>query len=204
MNLESSSLPSTQQRHSHFSSGSGTRPQSLPNCVPPLVGMIEIVKDATTIAKIQQSTVGNTGAFKDEVLNHWLKEKCPIEEKVSSCFSWLLKLSFTRQYRFHIFKGSANVMPPDVCRETLYSWGHEGFRHLLVVTYHRCVKQTGSVQNSMSICFSFDYQARFASNLVSVKEFSSTFYDSLFLLFSRKNLVTMHQLLPTWQTAHTL
>lgn len=47
--------------------------------------MIEIVKDATTIAQIQQSTVGNTGAFKDEVLNHWLKEKCPIEEKVSSC-----------------------------------------------------------------------------------------------------------------------
>lgn len=47
--------------------------------------MIEIVKDATTIAQIQQSTVGNTGAFKDEVLSHWLKEKCPIEEKVSSC-----------------------------------------------------------------------------------------------------------------------
>nr|XP_019600950.1 PREDICTED: phosphatidylinositol 4,5-bisphosphate 3-kinase catalytic subunit gamma isoform isoform X2 [Rhinolophus sinicus]XP_019600951.1 PREDICTED: phosphatidylinositol 4,5-bisphosphate 3-kinase catalytic subunit gamma isoform isoform X2 [Rhinolophus sinicus]XP_019600952.1 PREDICTED: phosphatidylinositol 4,5-bisphosphate 3-kinase catalytic subunit gamma isoform isoform X2 [Rhinolophus sinicus] len=45
------------------------------------IGMIEIVKDATTIAKIQQSTVGNTGAFKDEVLNHWLREKCPIEEK---------------------------------------------------------------------------------------------------------------------------
>nr|XP_033814765.1 phosphatidylinositol 4,5-bisphosphate 3-kinase catalytic subunit gamma isoform isoform X1 [Geotrypetes seraphini]XP_033814766.1 phosphatidylinositol 4,5-bisphosphate 3-kinase catalytic subunit gamma isoform isoform X1 [Geotrypetes seraphini]XP_033814767.1 phosphatidylinositol 4,5-bisphosphate 3-kinase catalytic subunit gamma isoform isoform X1 [Geotrypetes seraphini] len=45
------------------------------------IGMIEIVKDATTIAKIQQSTVGNTGAFKDEVLNQWLKEKCPVEEK---------------------------------------------------------------------------------------------------------------------------
>ncbi|XP_061496372.1 phosphatidylinositol 4,5-bisphosphate 3-kinase catalytic subunit gamma isoform isoform X4 [Rhineura floridana] len=45
------------------------------------IGMIEIVKDATTIAKIQQSTVGNTGAFKDEILNQWLKEKCVIEEK---------------------------------------------------------------------------------------------------------------------------
>lgn len=45
------------------------------------IGMIQIVKDATTIAKIQQSTVGNTGAFKDEVLNHWLKDKCPIEDK---------------------------------------------------------------------------------------------------------------------------
>lgn len=48
------------------------------------LGMIEIVKDATTIAKIQQSTVGNTGAFKDEILNQWLKERCVIEEKVSS------------------------------------------------------------------------------------------------------------------------
>ncbi|XP_069085946.1 phosphatidylinositol 4,5-bisphosphate 3-kinase catalytic subunit gamma isoform [Pleurodeles waltl] len=46
------------------------------------IGMIEIVKDATTIAQIQQSTVGNTGAFKDEVLNQWLKEKCPIDEKL--------------------------------------------------------------------------------------------------------------------------
>lgn len=54
--------------------------------MPLPVGMIEIVKDATTIAKIQQSTVGNTGAFKDEVLSHWLKEKCPIEEKVGSSF----------------------------------------------------------------------------------------------------------------------
>ncbi|XP_069785104.1 phosphatidylinositol 4,5-bisphosphate 3-kinase catalytic subunit gamma isoform isoform X2 [Narcine bancroftii] len=48
------------------------------------IGMIQIVKDATTIAKIQQSTVGNTGAFKDEVLNHWLKDKCPIEDKFQS------------------------------------------------------------------------------------------------------------------------
>ncbi|XP_007886993.1 phosphatidylinositol 4,5-bisphosphate 3-kinase catalytic subunit gamma isoform isoform X1 [Callorhinchus milii] len=48
------------------------------------IGIIQIVKDATTIAKIQQSTVGNTGAFKDEVLNHWLKEKCVIEEKFQS------------------------------------------------------------------------------------------------------------------------
>uniref|UniRef100_A0A8C3TEV1 Phosphatidylinositol 4,5-bisphosphate 3-kinase catalytic subunit gamma isoform n=1 Tax=Chelydra serpentina TaxID=8475 RepID=A0A8C3TEV1_CHESE len=45
------------------------------------IGMIEIVKDATTIAKIQQSTVGNTGAFKDEILNQWLKDRCVIEEK---------------------------------------------------------------------------------------------------------------------------
>ncbi|KAG9280124.1 phosphatidylinositol 4,5-bisphosphate 3-kinase catalytic subunit gamma isoform [Astyanax mexicanus] len=45
------------------------------------IGMIEIVKDATTIANIQQSTVGNTGAFKDEILNQWLRDKCVSEEK---------------------------------------------------------------------------------------------------------------------------
>ncbi|KAI5094270.1 phosphatidylinositol 4,5-bisphosphate 3-kinase catalytic subunit gamma isoform isoform X1 [Silurus meridionalis] len=45
------------------------------------IGMIEIVKDAATIANIQQSTVGNTGAFKDEVLNQWLRDKCLNEEK---------------------------------------------------------------------------------------------------------------------------
>ncbi|KAK6488070.1 phosphatidylinositol 4,5-bisphosphate 3-kinase catalytic subunit gamma isoform [Huso huso] len=45
------------------------------------IGMIEIVKDATTIANIQQSTVGNTGAFKDEVLNQWLGDKCVMEDK---------------------------------------------------------------------------------------------------------------------------
>jgi hypothetical protein len=78
-------LLSTQQRHSYFSFGADPRLQSPSNSVHLPIGMIEIVKDATTIAKIQQSTVGNTGAFKDEVLNHWLKEKCPIEEKVSSC-----------------------------------------------------------------------------------------------------------------------
>uniref|UniRef100_A0AAR2KXL5 Phosphatidylinositol 4,5-bisphosphate 3-kinase catalytic subunit gamma isoform n=1 Tax=Pygocentrus nattereri TaxID=42514 RepID=A0AAR2KXL5_PYGNA len=45
------------------------------------IGMIEIVKDATTIANIQQSTVGNTGAFKDEILNQWLRDKCVNEDK---------------------------------------------------------------------------------------------------------------------------
>lgn len=44
--------------------------------------MIEIVKDATTIANIQQSVVGSTGAFKDEILYQWLRDKCISEEKV--------------------------------------------------------------------------------------------------------------------------
>uniref|UniRef100_A0A1A8BNB9 phosphatidylinositol 3-kinase n=1 Tax=Nothobranchius kadleci TaxID=1051664 RepID=A0A1A8BNB9_NOTKA len=45
------------------------------------IGMIEIVKDATTIANIQQSVVGSTGAFKDEILNQWLRDKCVSEDK---------------------------------------------------------------------------------------------------------------------------
>lgn len=44
--------------------------------------MIEIVKDATTIANIQQSVVGSTGAFKDEILYQWLRDKCINEDKV--------------------------------------------------------------------------------------------------------------------------
>uniref|UniRef100_A0A3Q4HN31 phosphatidylinositol 3-kinase n=1 Tax=Neolamprologus brichardi TaxID=32507 RepID=A0A3Q4HN31_NEOBR len=46
------------------------------------IGMIEIVKDATTIANIQQSVVGSTGAFKDEILYQWLRDKCVSEDKV--------------------------------------------------------------------------------------------------------------------------
>ncbi|KAK5895909.1 hypothetical protein CgunFtcFv8_009563 [Champsocephalus gunnari] len=45
------------------------------------IGMIEIVKDATTIANIQQSVVGSTGAFKDEILYQWLRDKCVCEDK---------------------------------------------------------------------------------------------------------------------------
>ncbi|XP_063073169.1 phosphatidylinositol 4,5-bisphosphate 3-kinase catalytic subunit gamma isoform [Engraulis encrasicolus] len=45
------------------------------------IGMIEIVKDARTIANIQQSIVGNTGAFKDEILNQWLKDKSVSDDK---------------------------------------------------------------------------------------------------------------------------
>ncbi|XP_029901751.1 phosphatidylinositol 4,5-bisphosphate 3-kinase catalytic subunit gamma isoform [Myripristis murdjan] len=45
------------------------------------IGMIEIVKDATTIANIQQSVVGSTGAFKDEILHQWLRDRCVSEDK---------------------------------------------------------------------------------------------------------------------------
>ncbi|CAL8405373.1 unnamed protein product [Arctogadus glacialis] len=46
------------------------------------IGMIEIVKDAATIANIQQSVVGSRGAFKDEILNQWLRDKCVNEDRV--------------------------------------------------------------------------------------------------------------------------
>uniref|UniRef100_A0A8C5BYM5 phosphatidylinositol-4,5-bisphosphate 3-kinase n=1 Tax=Gadus morhua TaxID=8049 RepID=A0A8C5BYM5_GADMO len=45
------------------------------------IGMIEIVKDAATIANIQQSVVGSRGAFKDEILNQWLRDKCVNEDR---------------------------------------------------------------------------------------------------------------------------
>ncbi|CAL8242415.1 unnamed protein product [Merluccius merluccius] len=45
------------------------------------IGMIEIVKDATTIANIQQSVVGSRGAFKDEILHQWLRDKCGNEDR---------------------------------------------------------------------------------------------------------------------------
>uniref|UniRef100_A0A3Q2Z9Z5 phosphatidylinositol 3-kinase n=1 Tax=Kryptolebias marmoratus TaxID=37003 RepID=A0A3Q2Z9Z5_KRYMA len=50
------------------------------------IGMIEIVKDATTIANIQQSVVGSTGAFKDEILHQWLRDKCVSEDKAVERF----------------------------------------------------------------------------------------------------------------------
>lgn len=42
------------------------------------------MKDATTIANIQQSVVGSTGAFKDEILYQWLRDKCVSEDKVEN------------------------------------------------------------------------------------------------------------------------
>ncbi|KAI4901509.1 hypothetical protein NFI96_033444, partial [Prochilodus magdalenae] len=45
------------------------------------IGMIEIVRDAVTIAAIQRNQGGTTGAFKNSALYDWLKEKCPLQEK---------------------------------------------------------------------------------------------------------------------------
>ncbi|XP_072329180.1 phosphatidylinositol 4,5-bisphosphate 3-kinase catalytic subunit gamma isoform isoform X2 [Scyliorhinus torazame] len=44
------------------------------------IGMIEVVRDATTIATVQRSKGGNTGAFKNDALCDWLKSKMQVEE----------------------------------------------------------------------------------------------------------------------------
>ncbi|KAM9855477.1 phosphatidylinositol 4,5-bisphosphate 3-kinase catalytic subunit gamma isoform [Aulostomus maculatus] len=44
------------------------------------IGMIEIVRDAVTIAAVQRSQGGTTGAFRNDALFEWLKSKCPLQE----------------------------------------------------------------------------------------------------------------------------
>lgn len=47
-------------------------------------GMIEIVRNAATIAAVQMSQGGTSGAFKNDALFEWLKSKCPLQEIVSN------------------------------------------------------------------------------------------------------------------------
>uniref|UniRef100_A0A671QXJ7 Phosphatidylinositol 4,5-bisphosphate 3-kinase catalytic subunit gamma isoform-like n=1 Tax=Sinocyclocheilus anshuiensis TaxID=1608454 RepID=A0A671QXJ7_9TELE len=47
------------------------------------IGMIEIVRNAITIASVQRSQGGVAGAFKNNALYDWLQRKCPFQEKVS-------------------------------------------------------------------------------------------------------------------------
>ncbi|XP_059505694.1 phosphatidylinositol 4,5-bisphosphate 3-kinase catalytic subunit gamma isoform isoform X2 [Stegostoma tigrinum] len=44
------------------------------------MGMIEIVRDAVTIATVQRSKGGNTGAFKNDALYDWMKCRLQVEE----------------------------------------------------------------------------------------------------------------------------
>ncbi|XP_037627644.1 phosphatidylinositol 4,5-bisphosphate 3-kinase catalytic subunit gamma isoform [Sebastes umbrosus] len=44
------------------------------------IGMIEIVRNAVTIASVQRSHGGTTGAFRNDALFEWLKSKCPLQE----------------------------------------------------------------------------------------------------------------------------
>lgn len=46
--------------------------------------MIEIVRNAVTIAAIQRSLGGTTGAFTNDALYEWLKSKGPLQEIVSN------------------------------------------------------------------------------------------------------------------------
>ncbi|XP_049437828.1 phosphatidylinositol 4,5-bisphosphate 3-kinase catalytic subunit gamma isoform [Epinephelus fuscoguttatus] len=44
------------------------------------IGMIEIVRDAATIAAVQRNHGGTNGAFRNDALFEWLKSKCPLQE----------------------------------------------------------------------------------------------------------------------------
>lgn len=44
------------------------------------IGMIEIVRDAVTIAAVQRNHGGTGGAFRNDALFEWLKSKCPLQE----------------------------------------------------------------------------------------------------------------------------
>ncbi|XP_068161152.1 phosphatidylinositol 4,5-bisphosphate 3-kinase catalytic subunit gamma isoform [Antennarius striatus] len=44
------------------------------------IGMIEIVRNAVTIAQIQKTHGGTIGAFKNDALSEWLQSKCPHQE----------------------------------------------------------------------------------------------------------------------------
>uniref|UniRef100_A0A672J0H7 phosphatidylinositol 3-kinase n=1 Tax=Salarias fasciatus TaxID=181472 RepID=A0A672J0H7_SALFA len=44
------------------------------------IGMIEIVRDAVTIAAVQRNHGGTIGAFRNDALFEWLKSKCPLQE----------------------------------------------------------------------------------------------------------------------------
>lgn len=45
--------------------------------------MIEIVRDAATIAAVQRTHRGSAGAFRNDAVFEWLKSKCPLQEIVS-------------------------------------------------------------------------------------------------------------------------
>lgn len=46
--------------------------------------MIEIVRNAATIAAVQRSNGGTTAAFRNDALFEWLKSKGPLKEIVSN------------------------------------------------------------------------------------------------------------------------
>uniref|UniRef100_A0A3Q2D3W1 Phosphatidylinositol 4,5-bisphosphate 3-kinase catalytic subunit gamma isoform-like n=1 Tax=Cyprinodon variegatus TaxID=28743 RepID=A0A3Q2D3W1_CYPVA len=44
------------------------------------IGMIEIVRNAATIAAVQRSLGGTTATFRNDALFEWLRSKCPLQE----------------------------------------------------------------------------------------------------------------------------
>lgn len=68
--------------------------------------MIEIVRNAITIASVQKSQGGMAGAFKNNALYDWLERKCPFQEKVSR-YSVLILSHVSHPL-------SVNYLPPDL------------------------------------------------------------------------------------------
>lgn len=52
--------------------------------------MIEVVRDAVTIAAIQKSRGGSIKTFLQDALFDWLKSKCPLQEMVTHHFTHLV------------------------------------------------------------------------------------------------------------------
>ncbi|XP_040915888.1 phosphatidylinositol 4,5-bisphosphate 3-kinase catalytic subunit gamma isoform isoform X2 [Toxotes jaculatrix] len=55
------------------------------------IGMIEIVRNAATIAAVQRNHRGTAGAFRNDALFEWLKSKCPLQE-IDTCTQAYLSL----------------------------------------------------------------------------------------------------------------
>lgn len=75
-----------------------------------VTGMIEIVRDAATIAAIQRSQGGTTGAFKNNALFEWLRGKCPLQEKVLQWHFSTTQQQYTHtdSHRLHFFVSNLN------------------------------------------------------------------------------------------------
>lgn len=90
-----------------------------------IAGMIEIVRNAVTIAAIQRNQGGTTGAFKNNALYEWLKEQCPLQEMVWSDLS-------TQTDTFHIL-----LMWNACAHFNLINWRH--YLHPFQYTHtHNC------------------------------------------------------------------
>ncbi|XP_043934659.1 phosphatidylinositol 4,5-bisphosphate 3-kinase catalytic subunit gamma isoform-like isoform X2 [Protopterus annectens] len=93
------------------------------------IGMIEIVRDATTIANVQRSRGGTTRAFKDDALLEWLKTQCKVTEMyyqamekfVTSCAGYCVAtyvLGIGDRHNDNIMITDQGYLHPSVSRAT--------------------------------------------------------------------------------------